>query len=96
MFNNQPFVIWQTVIIFFNTTSTVLTKLTVLSSTTDKINHISDHFWDRWRHEYVVILPEIQQTLKANINFPKINVNDIVLVYDETVPRNCHSNRGII
>ena len=35
----------------------------------------------------VVILPETQQTLKANINSPKINVNDIVLVYDETVPR---------
>ena len=25
--------------------------------------------------------------MTLNTNFPKINVNDIVLVYDETVPR---------
>ena len=34
-----------------NTTSTVAANLTVLSSTTDMINRISNHFWDRWRHE---------------------------------------------
>ena len=39
-----------------NTTSiTIVKNLTVLSSTTDKINHISNHFLDKWRHEYVVI-----------------------------------------
>ena len=32
-------------------------------------------------------MPEIQQTLKLNINCAKNNVNDIVLVYDEKVPR---------
>ena len=69
-----------------NTTSTVVRNLTVLSSTTDKINRISNHFLDRWRHEYVVNLRETQQTSKLNINSPKINVNDIVLVYDEKVP----------
>ena len=37
-----------------NTTSTVAVNLTVLSSTTDKINRISNHFLDRWRHEYVL------------------------------------------
>ena len=36
---------------YSNTASTVDRKLTVLSSTTDKINCISNHFWDRWRHE---------------------------------------------
>ena len=35
-----------------NTTSTVVRNLTVLSSTTDKINRISKHFLDRWRHEF--------------------------------------------
>ena len=34
-----------------NITSTVVRNLTVLSSTTDKINRISNHFWDRWRHD---------------------------------------------
>ena len=39
-----------------NTTLTVATNLTVLSNSIDKINHISNHFCDRWRHEYVVTL----------------------------------------
>ena len=33
-------------------------------------------------------LRETQQTSKLNINSQKTNVNDIVLVYDEVVPRN--------
>ena len=36
-----------------NITSTVVRNLTVLSSTTDKINCISNHFLDRWRHEFM-------------------------------------------
>ena len=62
-----------------NTTSTVVRNLTVLSSTTNKINRISNHFLDRWRHGYVVNLRETQRTSKLNINSLKINVNDIVL-----------------
>ena len=81
MFNTQSFVIWQ------NITSTVVRNLTVLSSTTDRINLISNHFGDKWRYIYVVNLRETQQTSKLNINSPKINVNDFVLVYDEKVPR---------
>ena len=68
-----------------NRTSTAVTNLTVLSSITDKINRIRNHFWDRWRNEYVVNLRETQRTSKLNINFP--NINDIELVYDEKVPR---------
>ena len=30
-------------------------------------------------------MPETQKASKSNINAPKINVNDIVLVYDEKV-----------
>ena len=86
MFNNQSFAIYQTIILFF-TTSTVVRNLTVLSSTTDKINHISNHFWDRWRHEYVVNLRETRRTSKLNINSLKVKVNDIVLVFYEMVPR---------
>ena len=66
-----------------NTTSTVVRNLTVLSSTTDKINRISNHFWDRWRHEYVVNLRETQRISKLNINSLKVNVNDVVLVFSE-------------
>ena len=56
---------------YSNTTSTVVRNLTVLSSTTDKINRISNHFWHRWRHEYVVNLRETQQASKLNINSQK-------------------------
>ena len=35
-----------------NTTSTVVRNLTVISSTADKINRISNHYLDRWRHQY--------------------------------------------
>ena len=57
---------------YSNTTSTVVRNLTVLSSTTDKINRFSNHFWHRWRHEYVVNLRETQRASKLNINSQKI------------------------
>ena len=43
-----------------NTTSTVAPNLIILSSTTDEINYISNHLWDRSRHEYVVNLRQTQ------------------------------------
>ena len=64
-----------------NTTSTVAVNLTVLSSTTDKINRISNHFWDRWRHEYVVNLRETQRISKLNIKRGKGT---------QTLLENCH------
>ena len=70
-----------------NTTSAVVRNPTVLSSTTDKINRISNSFMDRGIHGYVVNLRETQQTSKLNINSLKINVNDILLVFYEKVPR---------
>ena len=67
------------------TTSSVVRNRTVLSNTTDKINRISNHFRDGWRHEYDVNLRETQLALKLNINSKKNNANNIVLVFDETV-----------
>ena len=66
-----------------NQTSTVVTNLTVLSSTTNKINRICNHLGYRWRNEYVINVRETQRTSKLNINFPKINVNDVALVYEK-------------
>ena len=66
-----------------NTTSTVVRTLTVFSGTADKINHISNHFWHWWKHEYVVNLCETQRASKSNINSKKI----VMLDYDEMVPR---------
>ena len=67
---------------YSNITSPVIRNLTVLSSTTDKINRISNHFYDRWRREFVVNLRETQRAKKLNIT-PK---SYVVLVYDEKVP----------
>ena len=69
-----------------HTSITVVKDLTVLSSTTDKINRMTNHFLERWRQEYVVNLRETQ-TSTLNIDSLKINVNDIVLVIYEKVPR---------
>ena len=88
----QSFVIWQLL-------HSSNTNRTILSSTIDKIIHISNHFWDRRRQEHVVNLRETQRASKLDKNFQKNKVNEIVLVYDEKVPRNfledCRSNKGI-
>ena len=68
---------------YSNTTSTIVRNLIVLSSTTDKISHISNHFWHRWRHEYVVNLCKTT-SIKIKYKLPK---NYAVLVYDEKVPK---------
>ena len=64
-----------------NTTSTIAANLTVLSGTTDKTNRISNHFGDRWRHEYVVNLRETQRISKLNIKKGKGT---------QTLLENCH------
>ena len=71
MFNTQLFVFSRQILQPSDTTSTVAANLTVLSSITDKINRISNHFWDRLRHEYVVNLRETQRTSKLNIKREK-------------------------
>ena len=47
-----------------------LRNLTVLSSITDKITRISNHFGDRWRHEYVVNLHEIKRETNTILKRP--------------------------
>ena len=64
-----------------NTASTVAANLTVFSSSTDKINRISNHFWDRWTHKYVVNLRETQRISKLNIKRGKGT---------QTLLENCH------
>ena len=59
-----------------NITSTVATNLTVLSCTTDKINRISNYFWDS-----VVNLRETHRISKLNIKRWKGT---------QTVLDNCH------
>ena len=44
----------------------------------------------------VVNLRKTQRTSKLNINSKKVNVNDIVLVYDEMVPRDSEIRGAIV
>ena len=48
-------------------TSTSVKNLTVLSSTADKVNRISNQFWLRWKHKYDVKLCE---TIRHEKYFP--------------------------
>ena len=57
---------------YSNTTSTAVRNLTILSSTSDKINCISNHFWHRRRHDNVENLCETQRASKLNINSQKV------------------------
>ena len=47
---------------------------------------ILDHFWQRWRKEYLTSLREMQQK-DSNNKSTKINENDVVLVYEDKQPR---------
>ena len=55
-----------------STKLTLVRNVTVLPITADKTNRISNHFWHRWRHGYVVNLREIQRASKLNMNSQKI------------------------
>ena len=58
-----------------------------LTKHTSNVNKIIDHFWNRWRREYVVNLRESHKIFYRNKHQPEPSVNDIVLVYEEHLPR---------
>ena len=63
------------------------------ASTTQEIIHpkklesLINHFWERWKKEYVVNLREHQKIMSPNENRCKIELNDVVIVEEELVPR---------
>ena len=46
-----------------------------------------NHFWSRWRNEYVTSLLEYDKKYKRTNNI-KPSINDIVIVFEEKQPRN--------
>jgi len=60
-----------------------------------KINNIVNHFWERWRKEYLGNLREQQKTKHSNKNRAIISINDVVLVEDNLRPR-CTWKMGVI
>ncbi|XP_071963839.1 uncharacterized protein [Antedon mediterranea] len=50
-----------------------------------RVQHLADTFWSRWQKEYIINLQQRQKWTKKKRN---ISIGDIVLLYEEGVPRN--------
>ena len=51
------------------------------------LNNVINHFWKRWRHEYLLELRESHRTNQGESRGSPIATGDIVLVHDEHQPR---------
>ena len=52
-----------------------------------KLQNIINHFWDRWRKEYLVNLREHHKINSYKKNRPTIQLNDVVIIGDANRPR---------
>ena len=52
-----------------------------------KLQNIFNHFWDRWRKEYLVNLREHHKINSYKKNRPTIQLNDVVIIGDANRPR---------
>ena len=48
------------------------------------LNTILQHFWTRWKQEYLLELRELQRQRKIPNNTTKMSVGDIVVIHDDT------------
>jgi hypothetical protein len=48
------------------------------------VQHLADTFWKRWLKEY---LPQLQKASKWQEQYRNVQINDIVLLVDENMPR---------
>ena len=51
------------------------------------IDSMLNHFWTRWRKEYLTSLRENQKRSKTRGNSRKVEINDIVIVHEDKQPR---------
>ena len=58
-----------------------------INATSNKISNIANHFWERWRKEYLVNLRESQRISSLNHNLPSVCLKVIALMEDEKLPR---------
>ena len=50
--------------------------------------NLADHFWKRWRKEYLLSLREHHRLVSRKQNAETINIGDVVIVHEENVRRN--------
>ena len=51
------------------------------------LTNLLNHFWRRWRNEYLLELRDAHRHHKGNEADPTIKVGDVVIVHDESLPR---------
>ncbi len=52
------------------------------------LNNTMNHFWSRWRTEYLLELRESHsQSMKKSPSCPQVAVGDVVIVHDDSLPR---------
>ena len=73
----------QSLRLFDPETSSDVSKMLLPS----KINNIVNHFWDRWKKEYLVNMREYQKIKHPNKYQQIVNVKGIVIVQEDKMPR---------
>ena len=51
------------------------------------LNNVLNHFWRRWKHEYLAELREAHRYSRGSLIATPIAIGDVVLVHDEGLPR---------
>lgn len=51
-----------------------------------QVQYLSDVFWQRWKREYLPLLQKRSKWVEKHRN---LQVNDTVIIVDESLPRNC-------
>ena len=71
----------------FNRNDCKMRKLWVTLYTIQKLIRLMQHFWDRWRKEYIVHLREYHSTKPKVSSKPMLKLKDLVFVHDDCAPR---------
>ena len=71
----------------FNRNYCKMRKLWVTLYTIQKLIRLMQHFWDRWRKEYIVHLREYHSTKPKVSSKPMLKLKDLVFVHDDCAPR---------
>ena len=60
---------------------------TQLKTRMNRLSSLLNHFWMRWRDEYLTELHEAHWRTRPNTSQPPISVGDVVVIHDEDLPR---------
>ena len=51
------------------------------------LSNVLNHFWKRWRNEYLIKLQNSHRYLNQNDTIKTVSVGDVVVVHEEDQPR---------